>query len=786
LLSQKKHSFVNILGLALSFSCCVLTFLYVQNEFSVNTVFPDVARIFRVKSIWREEAMGLSMTTLAPVGPTLATAYPEVESQARLYLISATLHVGDQNFRKDVMVADSSVLSLFGFPLLAGDACTALIAPRSVVITDQLAQTIYGTTQVIGKTMRFDLPGGGQQEYIVTAVRKTLPYNSITNFRGDQDDLIVPFNRYGDFIGYDATRSWENRYLMTFLKISPRFSVDGLRNKLASFITTYAPEQYHKILQLGLEPVSDLYLNENNNHARRVSVLVAGVAAFILLIACINFVTLTTTRSISRAKEIAVRKVVGATRLQLIVQFFCESILISSLAALVCAPMTEASLSGFLRLFGKSAVLEQHWNFPTILFLLAISLSVGMLSGIYPSIFSASFKPVNALKGMLRFKGSTILLRSTLVVVQFGIATVLLIVVFGISRQITFMSQRDLGFPRENILAINSVPRAWNPAGLARMELMRDRLQGISGVKSASLSFDTPTYKAENAFSLHLPQMAGGQTLNLPYYIVDENFAQTYGLTMKEGRFFSHDHPSDSSGTVLNETAAKLLGVADPIGARVTGPDGQTITVIGVVKDFNFESMHMAIRPLAFVCVTGTPIYRCLSLRLAGGDLGDIIGRIRQEWQRLLPHAPFEFFFVEERIDQFYSSEQQLRNALGVGTGIAFFIACMGMYGLAISSVAYRTKEIGIRKVLGASVLGIAGSLSGQFLKFVLVANVLGWPLGYYLLDRWLSDFSSRADLGVPMYVAVGLVSLTIAQVTVGGQAIRAALANPVDTLRYE
>jgi putative ABC transport system permease protein len=787
LLRHKLYAFINISGVSLGLACCLMTFLYVRNEYSVNTTFLEVERIYRINSLWREEAMGLPTTTLAPVGPTLASTYPEVEFQTRLYLVSEIIHVGNKNFRKDLMVADPSVLQVFEFPLLAGDAKTALSQPRSVVITDQLAQAMFGTVDAIGKTMQFDLWGGGQGQYVVTAVRRTLSWNSIVNFQGDKYDLIVPFNSPGDFIGFDATRSWDSRYLMTFVKLSSKAPVDDFKRKLGTFISTFAPAEYKQNLTLQLEPVRDLYLDENNGLARGTSALLGTVAVVILLIACINYVTLTTGRSFSRTREIALRKVLGARRDQLLGQFLSESMLVSACASLIAVSITELDLQGFLHLFGKQLVLEQRWDLMTMLFLLVTCLLVGLLSGSYPALFVASFNPAEGLRGLLRFKKSTVILRSGLVIGQFAVAIVLLVAVLGISNQIMFLTHKGLGFPAESILVIDSVPREWNSAGVANMKMIAEQLKAIPGVRSAALSFDSPTQNAANSLTLRVQSQDGERTLSLASYVVDEHFAETYGLSMTRGRFFSPEHSADSGSIILNETAAALLPVPfSPGSATVIQANGQISKVIGVVKDFHFESMHSAIRPLAFVWVNDAPYYRRISLHLQGADLHEIVARVESEWHKLLPEAPFDFFFADKRIDQFYTSETQLKDILSMATGIAFFIACMGMYGLAFLTVTQRTKEIGIRKVLGSSVAGIVGIISGQFLKLVAFANIIALPVGYYLVDLWLRDFAYRVNPGVDLFLVAGFVSMAIALLTVGGHAIRAALGNPIDALRYE
>lgn len=466
LFKQKTYSLINLLGLSIAIACCILTFLYVRNEYNVDRVVSDCSRIFRIESLWRQKDMGIPITTLAPVGPTMAGVYSEVQAQVRLYLVSATVHTDQKNFNENVIVADSSFLSVFDLPLVAGNSKKALEYPRSVIITDTLACKMYGSTNVIGKTMRFDVWGGGEKEYVITAVRKTIAWNSITNFAGGDYDLIVPFNPQGDFASVEGLHSWDSRFMMTYVKLIPGASDKEMQKNLDGFIDTFAPAQYRSQLRLKLESLTNIYLDDNNGSARRVCTILTLVAVLMLLIACINFINLTMAHSMPRSKEVAMKSILGASRSHLVVQLMAESLIVSIGAAILALSISEIGLQKFLQLFGKPLVLTHCWDFRTMLFIAMVTAVAGIFAGCYPAILLTSFKPVNAIKGFFLFRKSPVRFRSALIIVQFSIAIILLVFVTMIALQVSFLLDKNLGFDENKVLVIDSVPREWSRRAL--------------------------------------------------------------------------------------------------------------------------------------------------------------------------------------------------------------------------------------------------------------------------------------------------------------------------------
>ncbi len=788
---QKGYTLINVAGLAIGIACCVLIFLFVRSELAVNAVFEDAERIYRVDSDWQDEDAGLPFLTLAAASPTMERVYPEVLDQTRLYGIVLSVGVGNQWLRRDAYVADPSVLNVFDLPLLHGDPAAALREPRSVVLRADLARALFGTTDVVGRTVQLETFRHGHQPYTVTGVWEKLPENSFTQFGESQYQLLLP-QAGEDFVQEPGWTSWQSQNILHFVKLAPGTDVEALRAKMDDFIEAYAPEEFHDKLSLELNPLSTLYLTDAGGRGRRVVELLSAIGVFLLLIAGINFTNLSAARSLTRAKEIGVRKTVGAQREQVMGQFLSESLLVSALATGLGALLAALCLEPFMRLMGKDLVLAHPWDGVTLLALAGITLVAGLGAGAYPAFVLSAFDPVRALKGKLTLSRSGGRIRHSLVVAQFAIAVVLLIGVFTVARQMAFMTGQDLGFQQENVLVIDTVPRDFSEAGLAKMETLKAALGRAPGVMDVSLSFYIPGGRGSvegsgSGLGVHRPSWSAGRSISVQRSMVDDNFLETYDLALKHGRFFSDERPADSSRVVINEAAARALNLENPLGKTLVDEHDRQLTVVGVVGNFHSASLHAPIRPLAFVPVRLSKWYKYLSVRLAAsGDLSEQVASVRQAWETVVPEAPFGYTFMDERVERAYRAEQRTRRIAGVAPGLAIVIACLGLFGLTAYAAERRAKEIGIRKVLGASVPSIVMLLSKDFLKLVLVAFVIAAPVAYFAMSRWLEDFAYRIDLGAGVFLLAGALALVIALATVSYQAIRAALANPVEALRSE
>ncbi len=782
---QKAFSFSAVASLSVGIATVVLIVMFARNELAVDNVFSNTERVVRVNSIWREESMGLPQTTLAPIGPGLKATIPEIEDQVRLYYMTGTLHLGNENLRKNVISVDPSFIDVFDLPLIAGNI-RSLETPRSMVISEELAVTLFGSPEVLGRIVGVDTWSGTKVDFTVTAVFKKLPLNSITHYSGSVYDVIIPFGVAGDFVAAGALDSWQNRFMMTFIKLSEASQLKDVEEKLTSFLASNGPPEIQGNLHLTLHQLRTLHLSENDGFIGKALSLLAGVAVLILLLAIMNFVNIMTARSLSRGKEIAMRKVAGATRTQLIGQSLLEALVISFIATLIGASCAEIAFEPFLRAMATQVVLTPRWDGAGLLIVGAIAVGTGILAGSYPGFVISSFKPVKALKGSLQFSPATATLRSGLVVAQFSIAIVLAVAILTMADQFTLLTNKDLGFQKENILIIESVPRIWSPEGVRKMRTVRQEIERLPGVLAASLSYDTPTGDGGNTWSIRRTDQSQDAAVDMVTYSVDEMFPTTYGLTMREGRFFTSLAASDSDAIVLNVTAARDLGLTSAVGSTVVGRNGRSAKVIGVLEDFHYESLHRSLRPMFFSKVDGALLFRKFSIRLSASNVPETLERIRETWRTLLPDAPFEYSFVEDQINGFYRSDRALHGMVTVASGIALLIACTGIFGLASYSIQRRTKEVGIRKVMGATVPAIVGLISRALLKLVLIANVIAWPIAYLAMNRWLEDFAYRVEMGWWLFATAGGVALFIALITVSFQAVRAALANPVEALRYE
>ena len=801
LLRHKGYTAINVVGLALGIACCVLIFLYVRNELAVDASIADVERVYRLDSDWREESMGLKIVTAAAAAPTMVAQYPDVEAGVRIYLMTNRIRVGETALRRDVMMADPNVLTFFGLPMVAGDPATALLEPRSVVITDELAQTLFGTTDVLGRPILIETWRQGEQPFTITGVRQSLPFNTATHFRVDNGeyDVIVGPEPFGDFFDESGWTSWSSRYILQYVKLAPEVDVRALRAKLAGFVEAHAPPELHGDLEIELNPLRTLYLTDEDGRGWQAIAVLSAVALLVLLIACINFVNLSTARSLTRAKEVGVRKTVGAVRRQLVGQFLSESALVALAATALGATIAALCFDAFFHLADKHVVLPQPWDVRTVGALFAVALVTGGLAGLYPAFALSSFRPTQALKGTLRLGGVGV--RKGLVVTQFALAVVLLVGVLTVSRQMDFISSKDLGFDRENVLIISSVPRNFDEEGLAEIETAKERLTAMPDVRAASLAWDTPGGRGMvggDTRAVHPPEQSRERAFSVAFAIVDADFPETYGLALKEGCFFSDGRPADHAGVVLNESAVRALGwEGDVEGKRLVvwqttrpaldadPPPAQP--VIGVVEDHHFTSLHEPIRPMAFFSVKADTMWRVMALRLAAGaDVRQTVVRVERTWKEALPHAPFEYAFLDDQIEETYRTEEQLRQVAGLAAGLAIAIACLGMLGLAALSAQRRTKEIGVRKVLGASAGQIVLLLSREVTRPVLLAIVIATPVAYLLLRQWLDGFAYRTALSWETFAMAGVAALVVAWLTVGYHALRAATADPVESLRYE
>ena len=797
LIRNKVFSAINITGLALGMATCLLIGLYVLHEMSYDRFHDKADQIVRVT--FRANMNGNKIneaSVMPPTAQTLRRDYPEVLDATRLRIAGALMLTKNGNTVREnaVAYADSNFFGVFSFPLLAGNPKTALRQPNTVVITDAMARKYFGDANPIGKTLR---PKNSDTVLDVTGVMADFPGNSHMHF-----DFLL------SMAGLDEARvnSWMQSEFFTYLVLPKEYDYRKLEAKLPLVVEKYmGPEvqqafgmSFAKFREAGndlglrLQPLTDIHLHSDfasdlspSGDVRYVYGF-GAIALFMLLIAAFNFMNLSTAGATKRAGEVGIRKVMGSVRSALVEQFLVESLLLTAIALVLAVGLVLLALPAFNAMTNHTLALNFLTTPGLLPGLVAFGLVVGILAGSYPAFFLSSFKPIAVLKGgagRVTTGRQRISLRSTLVVVQFCLSFLLIVGTVVVSQQLNFIRHAKLGYDKARVLVIHETGRLGKNEPVFRQQLLRD-----SRVLNASISGYVPAGPSYNNNFLVYGDNRVGQYVKGIRYDVDERYVPTLGMTMAAGRNFSPAFGTDSAGIILNETAAEQMGWGNQaVGHTVTRPnnDGSqnTYTVIGVVRNFHFKSLHERIAPLMMTLGnnTGTVLIKAKT-----GDVADLLKSIGDEWNVFAVDAPFAYSFLSDDFNAVYRAEQQTGRVLGLFAGLTIFIACLGLFGLATFTAQQRTKEIGVRKVLGASVGSIIALLSKDFLKLVLIAIVIASPLAWYIMNRWLQNFAYKITIDWWVFALAGLLAVGIALLTVSFQSVRAALMNPVKSLRSE
>jgi putative ABC transport system permease protein len=790
LLRNKVYSAINIGGLAVGLTFTMLIGSYVWGEFQVNRQLRNTGQQYLVQSRWKEENRGMDITTMAPIGPALKTQYPSlVANFYRFYGVNATVSKGANHFRESIQIGDSTLIPMYGFSVLHGNPNTALSQPNSIVITAAKALKIFGKTDVINQMLTVETPQAGKKDFLVTAVLNPLPPNSVSQLLTEANEVFMSIQS-ADYFGTNIF-SWQNPYIVNYVELQPGVTPQDLEKPLARLIATNTPPDVRQNLTAYVTLLTDYYLQSNNGLIRKLIITLAAVGLFILLMAIVNFINLSLGTSSTRLREIGVRKVLGSLRQHLTAQFLIEALVLTALAAVLSVGLYVLFRPIFNGIVGKPVA--TLGDLPTWFggLLVLLILLVGGLAGGYPALYLSAYSSIDSLKGKTRTVQEGQWFRRGLVTVQFAIAVFVFVGAVIVSRQITYFFNTDLGFKKEAVLTVSSLPRTWTKEGVMRMEAARDQFARLPGIQSASLSFEIPNGNAGNTFSGYRQGQDTTQAVAMQALTTDEYFARTYQIKTLSGRYFHLDQGGyDSTAVVLNQAATSALGYKTPDDAigqpiRLQGFPG-ALTIKGVVQDFHFGTMHKAIQPMFIGQVRALPIYRFFSFRLAPGSTRQTIAGIEQKWHDLFPDAPFDYAFMDETLQKLYQTELQLQRAAYLATGLALLIVLLGVVGLVSLSVSRRTKEVGIRKVLGASVLGIVGLFLQEYIWTFLLANVIAWPIAYWVVTGWLADYAYHVAVTAWPFVLVGLSLALVTGLVVSFQSIKAALMNPVKSLRSE
>jgi putative ABC transport system permease protein len=784
LLRKPVFAFINVTGLAIGLASAILIFLFVRHELSFDTHFPQADRLYRVLTI--DKALGLTSNqvgvTLPAIGPAMLSEFPEVDASLRMILQGEVLYRdGDKSYYSDqTLLAESSIFDVFGFDLEQGDIATALTRPQVMVVTESFAMRVFGTTDVVGKT----LIGGNNQSVEITGWMKDVPAN--THFTFDVLQSMVPSD---DNVGFqNFLTSWGSISLSTYIRLSDGANPDSVIAKMEPLVRR---NNVGENFTFSLQPVLDMRMHSSDiifddltlkSDIRYIRIL-GAVGIFILLIACFNFMNLSTARSSERAKETGLRKVMGAFRAELIRQHLTESVALTFLSMIIAVVLVELSIPQLHSLLNTSLDFPLFSSVATFGVLVAFALVVALLAGSYPAFVLSSFQPITVLKGEFTgtSKGKT--LRKVLVISQFSVSIVMIIGTMLVSRQLDYVRNLDQGYQRDHVITLTLNSNELN----SRQAILRERLMDVPGVMSVGRS-NTIMGLGIGRNLIRPEGFTDDDIWIMSAMSIDDGFIPTLGVKLAEGRNFSESFGTDQSSSVLlNETAVRALGWDEPIGKEIlTGPIANPTRrqVVGVVNDFHFKSVREQIEPL-FITYNPNQAF-VISMKIAAGNISNTVADIEAIWKEVNPEYPFSYVFLDDTFNDLYQDDARFSQVMTIFAFLAIFIACLGLFGLAAFVAEQRTHEIGVRKVLGAKVGDVVMLLTSDFMKLVLIAFVVACPLAWLVMSDWLSSFAYHIDIGPTVFLIAGVLASGIASLTISGQAFKSAIANPIRALRHE
>jgi predicted permease len=771
---NKGYTFLNIFGLAIGIACAALIFLWVEDELSYNDYFPNKENLYKIKD--QQTYDGNTFTfdaTPGPLAKSIKEEIPGIKNTARTTWGNQSLFsIGDKDIYEPGLFVDPSFLSMFKLAFLKGNPSTAFNELHSMVISKKMAEKFFESTDVIGKSLKVD----NKQAYVISGVFDDLPENVSFKF-----DWLAPFRIFEEQNQW--LQNWGNNGIVTYVETAPNASIKAINKKLHNYLDSKssglnAKFSIYPMNRWRLYDRFDQSGNEKEGSIKYVH-LFSLIAWIILIIACINFMNLATARSEQRAREVGVRKVLGAGKGKLIGQFMGEALIMALLSALVAVAIVSTFLPAFNSLVEKQLSL-QITNPLHIFVLLSIALICGLLAGSYPAFYLSSFNPVTVLKGLkIKSGGSAGFIRKGLVVLQFSISIILIISTILIYQQINHVKSRDLGYNKDNLIYLQLQGKMKD-----HFDAIKNDLMTTGVVKNATLSNNSVLSLSSNTGDFTWPGKDPQKQVLITIEGVSPEYISTMGMQLKAGRDFYPNAKMDSGNVIINETMAKLLKTKDAIGTVISG-QGQNLTVTGVVKDFVYSDMYASSAPLILFSDTSNTNFLTIRLK-ATSDLSSSLAKIGSVVKSNNPGFPFEYKFVDQQFEQLFKTETLIGKLASVFAILAILISCLGLFGLAAYTAERRTKEIGIRKVLGASVPGITGLLSKDFLKLVTISCLIAFPVAWWAMSEWLNDYKYRIEIEWWVFAGAGILALIIALITISFQAIKAAMANPVKSLRSE
>jgi putative ABC transport system permease protein len=789
---HKLFSIINISCLAIGITFSLIIGVYILNQENVNAHIKNVNNQYVIKSRWRQENMGPDVTTLGPLAKTMKDEYPSlVANYYRFDPVANIVSAGDKHFREDISVGDTTFISMFGFDLMYGNQKQPFINNQSAVVTEDFALKYFGKSNAINKVITIQTPSdGGRHDYVISAVLKKMLYNSISNFAIAKTEyqVYLPMENNQYFQGGDKGDNWANIFMAGMIELQKGVSPKDIEKPFQQVLEKYQPPFVKENLKVELAGLKNYYLVQNNFAVQKMISSLSLIAAFILLLSIINFININIGTSSYRLKEIGLRKVFGSEKLQLIMQFMTESWLLTLIATIISIGLYQLLLPVFNQLL--HSVLDPVWEFDftkvSLLFLLV--LLVGFISGIYPAFVLSSSEIINSVKGKINAAKGGLLLRKTLIVVQFTLAIMVFISSLNVSKQVEFFFNKDLGYNKEQVMIISSLPRNWDSVGVVKMENLKTQLLHLPEVKYASLSYDIPNGSGGN---VNVYSQNNSDFISMLLLATDNDYSKVYNIQTREGIFLNELNNNLIPGkVVLNETAVKALGWTDAVGKTIHlgAINGPILTVVGVVKDFYYESLQHAINPLIITNLNEpfTRSYRYYSIKLSTANINKSINVLRDKWKTLFPDAGFEYVFMDDQFQALYKSELQLKKAANIATVLNLIIVFLGIYGVVAFSLNKRIKEIAIRKVIGADARNIIFLFIKDYALLILIANFIAWPLAYSIINKWLDNYAYRIQQNIFNYLIVCAFIFITAFILITLQCFKTANSNPVESLRSE
>ena len=789
ILKYRFYSIVNVVGLFAGIAFTMLIGAYVWGELQVNKNLRNASHQYILTSEWKDPNMGYNLATLGPLAKKLKEDYPAlIKNYCRFDGITSFVSKGDKYFRENVQLGDSTLLKMYGFKLLYGNAATALNNPNTVVVTKEMAIKYFGKTDVVNQTINMQSYGGDKRDFLITAVLDDNTENSVIKLNEENaNNFFVPASA-SIYFGRNKLDDWRNIQIVSFVELQDGVVAKDLERAIVQLLKQNTADAVQKNLTVLPISLPDYYRYKNNGLVNKMLYTLSFIALFILLMAIVNFINMAISSSAARVKEIGVRKVLGGVQKQIIIQFLTESavlVLIATVLALAAYPLLQPV---FEDIIGKQVPTLSSFPLNFILIPVALVLFIGLLAGAYPAFVLSSIKCVKAVKGKLSTVKERVVLRKSLVGFQFSIAIIVMVAAYIISQQLNYFFNGQLGYNKEYVVS-SQVPRDWTPKGVRNMQTVRDEFATLAQVSNAALSYEIPNGNNGGQQPIYKKGADSTQATAMQAMIADQHYLDTYQIPLTAGTFFTGTS-NDSGKVVLNQKAAAVLGyvtAGDAIGQQIKiAGSPETFTVAGITSDFHFGSMQNNIAPMVFFNVRYAITYRYLSFKIKPGNITASIDAIQKKWSRLLPGSSFEYTFMDDTLKHLYATEIQLKKAAYTATTLALIIVLLGVLGLISLSIQKRVKEISIRKVLGASVRHITLLFIKEFLLVILIAGIIACPIAYFIMQGWLNNYAYRINMSIQPFVwpvtALAIVTLLLIIL----QTLKEAMANPINNLKNE